>query len=150
MPSFLHLFICWLSVQINWRAVVYNPNFKHKTLRNLCLNYVPKNFLLDIRGTLAEKHERWNDMQNLSSHFQVDFYWAWTEQNFFVLQIRMQGKLYIADQGSISSTCLQTAFTQADPECAKSCLIWMSFFDLLVSVHVKAARKMLMKLRPGS
>ena len=38
------------------------------------------------------------------------------------------------DLGSISSTCLLTAFTLADPKSAKSSLIWLSFLRLKLSV----------------
>ena len=35
---------------------------------------------------------------------------------------------HIAHLGSISSTCLQAAFTRAHPESAKICLTWLSFW----------------------
>ena len=54
----------------------------------------------------------------------------------------------VQDQVSISSTCLCAAFTQAGPKSAKSCLIWLSFFELLGSAHVKIAHKMMVKLTP--
>ena len=54
---------------------------------------------------------------------------------------------------SISSTSLCKAFTRADPKSAKSCLQKVLeltvFFALLVSVRVKAARTMLVKLTLG-
>ena len=43
---------------------------------------------------------------------------------------------------------LWAAFTHSDPESTKSCLIWLSFFALLGSVWLKAARRTLMKLTP--
>ena len=49
--------------------------------------------------------------------------------------------------GSISSTCLGSAFTLTDPQSAKSCLTWLPF--CLGSACVKAASKMLVKLTPG-
>ena len=53
------------------------------------------------------------------------------------------------EQRSISSTFLGAAFPQTGPKSAKSCLIWLSFFALLGSVCVKAARKIMVKSTPG-
>jgi len=44
---------------------------------------------------------------------------------------------------------LQTAFTHADPKSAKNTVKLSVFFALLGSEHVKAARKMSVKLIPG-
>ena len=55
-----------------------------------------------------------------------------------------ENNLGLAHLGSISLTCLCTAFTTADPKSAKSCLIWL-FFALSGSTLV-IARKMLVKL----
>ena len=44
---------------------------------------------------------------------------------------------------------LRAAFTHADPESAKKTVKSSSFFALLGSARVKAARRMLMKLNPS-
>ena len=59
--------------------------------------------------------------------------------------VRWQSEPKFGPQGSISSTCLCTAFMHADSESAKSCLTWLSFFALLGSAYVKVAWKMLVK-----
>jgi len=44
---------------------------------------------------------------------------------------------------------LRAAFTHIDPESAKKSVNWTVIFAPLGSAHVKAARRMLMKLTPG-
>jgi len=51
--------------------------------------------------------------------------------------------------GSISPTCLHTAFTRADPKSAKQQSTHKCIFALLGSTCIKAAHKTLMKLTVG-
>ena len=59
---------------------------------------------------------------------------------------KISWKVNYLQQGSISSRFLRATFMHADPKRNKSFLTWLSFFALLGSAWVKAARKMLMKL----
>jgi len=52
-------------------------------------------------------------------------------------------------KGSISSTCLRTAFMRSDPKSAKETDGLTIFFALLRSLRKKASRKMLAKMIPS-
>ena len=51
-------------------------------------------------------------------------------------------------QGSISPSCLPTAFTRADPKSAKKDSQFKQLFALLGSAHVKAGHKHVDKIDP--
>ena len=57
--------------------------------------------------------------------------------------------LNVGELGSISSTCLRTAFTQTGPKKRKKLLDLTVLFALLGSACVKADRKIMVKLTLG-
>ena len=67
-------------------------------------------------------------------------------EQIIILFMREHWISTLAVQGSISSKCLRTAFTHADPRSKKKLLNLTVFFALLGSACLKVVHKMLMKL----
>ena len=80
---------------------------------------------------------QWNDKQG--NPFRLDYKLS-SDQTYFCSCFR-PGVNFI--------NVLRAAFTHADPESAKKTVKSSSFFALLGSARVKAARRMLMKLNPA-